>query len=149
MRSLETWKARMELQAQNAAKVAAFLRSHPSIHKVHYMGFLKEDNPVQNEIFERQCTSAGAMISFEIEGGEAEAFQFINQLKLVKLAVSLGSTESLIQHPATMTHAGVDPEEKQRIGIKENLIRLSVGVENPDDLIWDLKQALTLKLDLA
>lgn len=149
MRSLETLKARMELQAQNAAKVAAFLRSHTSIQKVHYMGFLKEDNPVQNEIFERQCTSAGAMISFEIEGGEAEAFQFINQLKLVKLAVSLGSTESLIQHPATMTHAGVDPEEKQRIGIKENLIRLSVGVENPDDLIWDLKQALTLKLDLA
>jgi len=63
---------------------------------------------------------------------------------LVKLAVSLGSTESLIQHPATMTHAGVDPDEKVRIGIKENLIRLSVGVENPDDLIWDLKQALTL-----
>ncbi|SMD32711.1 methionine-gamma-lyase [Reichenbachiella faecimaris] len=149
MRSLETLKARMELQALNAAKVAEFLRSHPSINKVYYMGFLKEDNPAQYEIFERQCNAAGAMISFEIEGGEAEAFQFINQLKLVKLAVSLGSTESLIQHPATMTHAGVDPGEKQRIGIKENLIRLSVGVENPDDLIWDLKQALTLELDLA
>ncbi|MEO9964904.1 MAG: cystathionine gamma-synthase family protein [Reichenbachiella sp.] len=149
MRSLETLKARMELQALNARKVAEFLKSHKGISKVHYMGFLKEDNPEQHEVFERQCTSAGAMISFEIVGGETEAFQFINKLKLVKLAVSLGSTESLIQHPATMTHAGVDPDEKKRIGIKENLIRLSVGVENPEDLIWDLKQALTLELDLT
>ena len=149
MRSLETLKARMELQAQNANKVAHFLRNHPSIKKVYYMGFLEQDNPDQNKIFKKQCNSSGAMISFEIEGGEAEAFQFINQLKLIKLAVSLGSTESLIQHPATMTHAGVDPEEKQRIGINESLIRLSVGVENPDDLIWDLKQALTLELKLV
>lgn len=144
MRSLETLKARMELQALNASKVADFLQSHALIKKVYYMGFLKEDNPEQYEIFQRQCNAAGAMISFEIEGGEAEAFQFINRLKLIKLAVSLGSTESLIQHPATMTHAGVDPEEKIRIGIKENLIRLSVGVENPKDLVWDLKQALDL-----
>ncbi|WP_422359909.1 cystathionine gamma-synthase family protein [Reichenbachiella sp.] len=149
MRSLETLKARMELQAVNASKVAAFLRDHSLINKVYYMGFLKEDDPAQYEIYERQCNAAGAMISFEIEGGEEEAFQFINKLKLIKLAVSLGSTESLIQHPGTMTHAGVDPEEKLRIGIKENLIRLSVGVENPEDLIWDLKQALTLELDLA
>ena len=149
MRSLETLKARMELQALNAAKVAEYLRSHPAISKVHYMGFIDVDNPEQYELFQRQCTSAGAMISFEIDGGEAEAFKFMNELKLVKLAVSLGSTESLIQHPATMTHAGVDPEEKLRIGIKENLIRLSVGVENPEDLIWDLKQAFDLKLDLA
>lgn len=142
MRSLETLKARMELQALNAEKVAIYLQSHPSISKVYYMGFLATDDPEQHQIFDKQCESAGAMISFEIEGGEKEAFQFMNQLKLVKLAVSLGSTESLIQHPATMTHAGVDPEEKKRIGIKENLIRLSVGVENPEDLIWDIKQAL-------
>lgn len=142
MRSLETLKARMELQALNASKVADFLKAHASIKKVYYMGFLKEDDPAQYEIYERQCNAAGAMISFEIEGGEAEAFQLMNRLKLIKLAVSLGSTESLIQHPATMTHAGVDPEEKLRIGIKENLIRLSVGVENPNDLIWDIKQAL-------
>lgn len=149
MRSLETLKARMELQAQNAAKVAEYLNSHPAITKVHYMGFLDNVNPEQYQIFRKQCSSAGAMISFEIEGGEQEAFAFMNQLKLVKLAVSLGSTESLIQHPATMTHAGVDPDEKFRIGIKENLIRLSVGVENPEDLIWDLKQALEPKLELA
>lgn len=143
MRSLETLKARMELQALNASKVADFLNDHNSIKKVYYMGFLKENDPEQHEIYQRQCSSAGAMISFEIEGGEKAAFRFINSLKLIKLAVSLGSTESLIQHPATMTHAGVNPEEKLRIGIKENLIRLSVGVENPKDLIWDLKQALT------
>lgn len=142
MRSLETLKARMELQALNAAKVAEYLHSHPAIIKVHYMGSLKEGNPEQYEIFRRQCTCAGAMISFEINGGETEAFQFMNRLKLIKLAVSLGSTESLVQHPATMTHAGVDPDEKVKIGIKNNLIRLSIGVENPEDLIWDIKNAL-------
>ncbi|WP_420583169.1 cystathionine gamma-synthase family protein [Reichenbachiella sp.] len=149
MRSLETLKARMELQALNASKVAEFLKGHSSIRKVYYMGFLEEDDPEQYEIYRRQCSAAGAMISFEIEGGEAEAFQFMNRLKLIKLAVSLGSTESLIQHPGTMTHAGVDPDEKLRIGIKENLIRLSVGVENPKDLIWDIEQALATALDLA
>lgn len=82
------------------------------------------------------------MVSFEIKGGEHEAFAFLNHLKLVKLAVSLGSTESLAQHPATMTHAGVDPEEKAAFGITESLLRLSVGVENAEDLWWDLEQAL-------
>jgi methionine-gamma-lyase len=83
------------------------------------------------------------MLAFEVNGGEAEAFKFLNSLKLIKLAVSLGSTESLAQHPKTMTHADVDPEDKKAIGITDNLVRLSVGVENPDDLIWDIEQALT------
>jgi methionine-gamma-lyase len=82
------------------------------------------------------------MLSFEIEGGEKEAFAFINELKLIKLAVSLGSTESLIQHPATMTHAGVSPEEKEKLGITPSLIRLSVGVENIADLIYDIDRSL-------
>ncbi|MFK7953265.1 MAG: PLP-dependent transferase, partial [Ekhidna sp.] len=72
-----------------------------------------------------------------------EAFQFLNNLKLIKLAVSLGSTESLAQHPASMTHAGVDPEEKLKYGITDNLVRISVGVEEPKDLIWDIEQALS------
>lgn len=82
------------------------------------------------------------MVSFEVKGGEREAFAFLNNLKLVKLAVSLGSTESLAQHPASMTHAGLEPEEKLRLGIGDNLIRLSVGVENVNDLLYDLGQAL-------
>jgi methionine-gamma-lyase len=82
------------------------------------------------------------MVSFEVEGGEAGAFRFLNALRLVKLAVSLGSTESLAEHPATMTHAGVDPDEKRRTGVTDGLVRLSVGVEHPDDLIADLTQAL-------
>ena len=82
------------------------------------------------------------MLSFHVKGGEAEAFRVLNALKLVKLAVSLGSTESLAEHPASMTHAGVDPEERSKLGITDSLVRLSVGVEHPADLIADLGRAL-------
>ncbi|MBS1545898.1 MAG: cystathionine gamma-synthase family protein [Bacteroidetes bacterium] len=140
LRSLETLKPRMETQARNAAQVAAFLKGHPKVKKVHYLGFL--DTPEQQAIFDAQCLSAGAMLAFDIQGGEAEAFRFLNALKLVKLAVSLGSTESLAEHPATMTHVGVDPVEREKLGITGGLVRLSVGVEHPEDLIWDLEQAL-------
>jgi methionine-gamma-lyase len=109
MRSLETLKVRMDKQGENAQQVADYLRSHPKVEKVYYLGFLKGEDKA---IFDRQCESPGAMVSFDIKGGEEEAFKFINALKLIKLAVSLGSTESLIQHPATMTHAGVSPEDK-------------------------------------
>ena len=91
-----------------------------------------------------RCKSPGAMLSFDIKGGEAEAFRLLNGLKLVKLAVSLGSTESLAQHPSTMTHAGVDPELKKTLGISDKLVRLSVGVEHHEDLIHDLAEALEL-----
>jgi len=140
LRSLETLKPRMETQARNAAQVAAFLKAHPKVKKVHYLGFL--DTPEQRAIFDNQCFSAGAMLSFDVQGGEPEAFRFLNALKLVKLAVSLGSTESLAEHPATMTHVGVDPVEREKLGITGGLVRLSVGVEHPEDLIWDLGQAL-------
>ncbi|MCB9284798.1 MAG: cystathionine gamma-synthase family protein [Lewinellaceae bacterium] len=142
MRSLETLKIRMERQASNAGVLADYLIQHPKIHDVHYLGYLTEADGAQYEIFKKQCLSPGAMISFEVGQTEEEAFAFLNQLKLIKLAVSLGSTESLIQHPASMTHAGVAPEDKIMLGIKDNLIRLSVGVEHPDDLIYDVKQAL-------
>jgi methionine-gamma-lyase len=140
LRSLETLKARMDIQARNAEQVAAFLLNHPKVEKVFYIGQL--DDPKQQAIFDEQCLTAGAMLSFNVRGSEAEAFRFLNQLKLVKLAVSLGSTESLAEHPASMTHAGVDPEERRKLGIAENLVRLSVGVEHPSDLIADLGQAL-------
>ncbi|MBK7410466.1 MAG: cystathionine gamma-synthase family protein [Saprospirales bacterium] len=142
MRSLETLKIRMERQAANASVLADYLTHHPKIHDVHYLGYLTEADGDQYEIFKKQCLSPGAMISFEVGQTEEEAFAFLNKLKLIKLAVSLGSTESLIQHPASMTHAGVAPEDKIEMGIKENLIRLSVGVEHPDDLIYDIRQAL-------
>lgn len=142
MRSLETLKVRMDQQALNASKVADFLRDHPKVEKVYYLGHLTADDGKQYEIFKRQCLSGGAMVSFRIRGGEAEAFRFLNALKLVHLAVSLGSTESLAEHPATMTHADVNPTLKHEMGITESLIRLSVGVEYYEDLIADLSQAL-------
>jgi methionine-gamma-lyase len=143
MRSLETLKIRMERQVKNAKKVAAFLANHPKVENIHYLGLLTPEDGRQYEIFKKQCLSTGAMISLEIRnGGEKEAFRFLNSLRMIKLAVSLGSTESLAQHPATMTHADVPEEEKDEYGIKENLVRLSIGVENVEDLIWDIGQAL-------
>ena len=140
MRSLETMKVRMEKQAKNARKVATFLTAHPMVEMVYYLDHFKDKR--QQEIFNKQCESAGAMIAFDIAGGEKEAFAFLNALKLIKLAVSLGSTESLAEHPATMTHAGVPDEEKEHLNITSKLIRLSIGVENYKDIIFDLKQAL-------
>ncbi len=141
LRSLETMKIRMEQQMRNARKVAAFLNSHPLVDKVYYLGLLDEASK-DYELYKRQYSSPGAMLSFDIKGGEKTAFQFLNQLRLIKMAVSLGSTESLAQHPASMTHAGVCPEKRQKMNITDSLIRISVGVENYQDLIWDVEQAL-------
>ncbi len=141
LRSLETLKIRMEQQARNASDIASFLDSHPAVEKVCYLGNIDKSS-TSYRIFKKQYNSAGAMISFYIKGSEIETFKFLNQLQLIKLAVSLGSTESLVQHPASMTHAGVCPELKLSMGIRENLVRLSVGLENSRDLIWDLNQGL-------
>lgn len=141
MRSLETLKVRMTKQAENTIQVADFLLSHPKVEKVYYLGHL-EEGTVQHDIFKRQLNSAGAMISFDVNGGEKEAFSFLNNLKLMKLAVSLGSTESLAEHPATMTHSDVSAEDRALLGISEKLIRISVGVEHYSDIIWDIEQAL-------
>lgn len=141
MRSLETLKIRMEKQQQNAVKVAEYLNQHPKVQKINYLGLIPEDSK-EYVIFKRQYSGTGAMLSFEVKGGEKEAFKFLNSLKLIKLAVSLGSTESLAEHPKTMTHAGVDEEHMREMGISDALIRLSVGVENHEDIIWDIKQAL-------
>jgi len=141
MRSLETLKIRMEQQARNAQQVAAFLDNHKKVEKVYYLGLIKE-NTKEHEIYQKQYDSPGAMLSFDIVGGEKEAFKFIDSLKLIKLAVSLGGTESLVEHPATMTHAGVEPNHREELSITEKLVRISVGVENHEDLIWDINQAL-------
>ncbi|MFW5951169.1 MAG: cystathionine gamma-synthase family protein [Gemmatimonadota bacterium] len=141
MRSLETLKLRMTSQMKNARYVAEFLRDHPKVEKVHYLGFLDPDDP-QHDVYERQCMAPGGTFSFEVKGGEAEAFRLLNAIKLARLAVSLGGTETLMQHPATMTHSDIAPEHQLKIGITPAMVRISVGVENPDDLIADLEQAL-------
>ena len=142
MRSLETLKPRMELQAENAEKVAQFLNNHPKIEKVYYLGFIRAIDAGQYEIYKKQCDSAGAMVSFDVKGGEKAAFRFLDNLQLIKLAVSLGSTESLAEHQATMTHSDIPAEEKKVMMISDKMVRLSVGVENYADLIWDIEQAL-------
>lgn len=142
MRSLETLNLRMSRQAETAMAIASRLASHPRIANVYYPGLLREGEP-QFEIYRRQCLGPGSMISFDVKGGEAEAFGVLNRLKLVKLAVSLGGTESLAEHPKTMTHAGVDEALKNSLGISDQMIRLSVGVEDLEDIWWDLSQALS------
>jgi methionine-gamma-lyase len=141
MRSLETLQLRMMRQAENAARVASFLEGHPKVSNIHYLGFIHSDDR-QHDIYKRQCLGPGAMISFDVEGGEPGAFRFLNALKLIHLAVSLGSTESLAEHPGTMTHSGLTRDAKASYGITDGMVRISVGVEHPDDLILDIRQAL-------
>jgi len=142
MRSLETLKVRMTQQAKNAEELALYLNAHPLIERVYYPSIMRKTDNRLDKIMKKQCLSNGAMISFEVRGGEKEAFAFLNRLSLVKLAVSLGSTESLAQHPATMTHVDVSEEGRKKMNITGKLVRLSVGVENVEDLKWDLGQAL-------
>jgi methionine-gamma-lyase len=143
MRSLETLKLRMTAQMKSARGVADFLAGHPKVERMYYLGHLTESDP-EHAIYRRQCLAPGSVISFDIVGGEAEAFRFLNALRLVKLAVSLGGTESLAEHPASMTHSDVDPDERISMGITDRMIRLSIGVEHPEDLIADLEQALEM-----
>ena len=146
LRSLETLKVRMDTQAINAEKVAAFLNTHPLVEKVYYIGNLSQKDGAQFHIKNKQCLSNGGMISFDVKGAEKDAFRFLNSLKLIKLAVSLGGTESLAEHPATMTHVDLDPALKNKLSITEKMVRLSIGVEFYEDIIYDIEQALT-KID--
>ncbi len=142
LRSLETLKLRMDAAELGARKVAAYLSKHPRVKSVWYLGFLPQDHP-DRPLFERQCETAGSTFAFEIDGGEKEAFAFLDKLQVIKLAVSLGGTETLASHPAAMTHSDVPKQSRERLGITDSLVRLSIGVENPDDLIADIEQALT------
>ena len=140
-RSLETLQIRMERANSNARAVADFLRDHPKVETIHYLSYSDPNSPT-GQTFAAQCTGAGSTFSFDIKGGQPASFRFLNALKIFKLAVSLGGTESLASHPATMTHSGVPMEVRQRIGVLDSTIRLSIGIEHPDDLVADLKLAL-------
>jgi len=140
-RSLETVSIRMERADRNAHVVAEFLRDHAKATKVHYLPFNPPDSAAAR-VFAAQSTGAGSTFSFDISGGQAAAFRFLNALQIFKLAVSLGGTESLASLPASMTHSGVPVEVRERIGVLESTIRLSIGIEHPDDLVADLAQAL-------
>jgi methionine-gamma-lyase len=141
MRSLETLKVRMVQETENAKKMADFLVGHPKVASVSYLGLLNEGEE-GFDVYRRHCTGPGSMIAFEVFGGEAEAFRFLNALKLIKLAVSLGGTESLAEHPGAMTHSDIPLEDQGKIGITPAMVRISVGLEDPDDLIADVAQAL-------
>jgi methionine-gamma-lyase len=141
MRSMETLALRMQRAAANAQAIAKYLVREDKVTSVNYLGFLEPSDP-RHAVFERQCTSAGSTFAFSVQGGEAEAFRFLDALQVIKLAVSLGGTESLISHPASTTHSGVPKATRDRLGISDSLIRISIGIEDPDDLIADLDQAL-------
>lgn len=141
-RSLETLAVRMHKANDNARIVAEFLRDHPKVERIHYLPFHDEASPV-GRVFAAQSTGAGSTFSFDIAGGQDAAFRFLNALQIFKLAVSLGGTESLASHPAAMTHSGVPIEVRQRIGVLESTIRLSIGIEHPEDLVADVANALT------
>lgn len=142
-RSLETIELRMVRAAENAQTIAAFLDSHPAVEKVRYPGLLKKGDP-QYDIYRKQCSGPGALISFYVKGGKKEAFKVLNAVHICRLAVSLGGTETLIQHPRRMTHAEVPDELCRATDLTDNMIRISVGVEDAHDLVNDLKQALDL-----
>lgn len=138
-RGMRTLDIRMEKHCKNAMKVAEFLESHPAVEEVYYPGL---KSFAQYELAKKQMKLPGAMISFEIKGGKVAGIKLIDAVKLCKVAVSLGDTETLIQHPASMTHSPYSEEERKASDITEGLIRLSVGLEDADDIIDDLKQAL-------
>lgn len=138
-RGIKTLEIRMNRHCENAFKVAEFLERYPVVERVYYPGL--ESFP-QYELAKKQMSLPGAMISFEIKGGIEEGKKVMNSMKLVNIAVSLGDTETLIQHPASMTHSPYSKEEREACGISDGLIRLSVGLETPEDIIEDLKQAL-------
>ncbi|MCK8289076.1 cystathionine gamma-synthase family protein [Erwinia amylovora] len=140
-RSLETLALRMDRANDNAAAVAEFLRSHSLVEQIHYLPFI-DPHSGAGKVYSDQCSGAGSTFSFDIRGGQDAAFRFLNGLQLFKLAVSLGGTESLASHPASTTHSGVDLAVRERMGIKASTLRLSIGIENKDDLIEDLRLSL-------
>lgn len=141
LRSLESVAVRTERAMSNARSVAEFLREHAKVAGVTYLGFLEEGSRPR-QVYNRQCKAAGSTFSFHLHGGEAEAFRMLDNLKLLKVAVSLGGSETLICHSASTTHYAVPPEQRLAGGITDGTMRLSVGLEHVDDLIADLAQAL-------
>ena len=140
LRSLETVELRMQRAMENARLVCDFLNGHPKVEGLGFLGLL-DDGP-EKDVYERHCTGPGSTFSLFVKGGEAECFRFLDALKVAKLAVSLGGTETLASAPAAMTHLSVPDERKRALGITDNLVRISVGIEDAGDLIADFAQAL-------
>jgi len=141
LRSLETLELRMTRAGENAAKLCEFLKDRPEVDRIGYLGFLSPES-AQGDIFARHCSGAGSTFSLYLKGGEPEAYRFLDALQIAKLAVSLGGTETLASHPASMTHISIPDARKAILGITSNLVRISVGIEHADDLIADFAQAL-------
>lgn len=141
LRSLETFPLRNRRATENARIVAVFLRDHPKVESVTYLGFLESGTPAR-AVFDRQCEGTGSTFSFRIRGGESEAFAMLDRLRVLRMAVSLGGTESLICHSATTTHYSVPPAIRKEVGVDDASLRISVGIEHPNDLVADLAQAL-------
>ncbi len=139
LRGLKTLPVRMDRHCANALEVAKFLSLHPKVNWVRYPGLLTHP---QHELAKKQMRNFGGMVTFEVKGGRKAGEKLMNNVGLITLAVSLGDCDSLIEHPASMTHSTYSPEELQEVGITEGLIRLSVGLEDPADIITDLKLAL-------
>lgn len=139
IRGLKTLHLRMEKHASNAIKVAEFLEAHPKIEWVRYPGL--PSHP-QYEIAKKQMSGFSGMISFGIKGGIETGQKLMNNVELCSLAVSLGAVDTLIQHPASMTHANIPIEVRTKTGITDDLVRISVGIEEAEDIIADLDQAL-------
>ncbi|MBU8879744.1 methionine gamma-lyase [Bacillus sp. FJAT-29790] len=138
LRGLKSLAVRMDRHCENAEKLASFLSSHPKVEKVYYPG---DERNSEYEIAQKQMKKPGGMISFTLHGNKETAQTLMNELKLIKIAVSLGDAETLIQHPATMTHAVVPKESREKMGIEDTLLRLSVGLESWEDIRADLEQA--------
>lgn len=139
LRGLKTFEIRIQRHCLNAGKLAEFLDSHPAIEKVYYPGL---KNHPGHEIAAKQMDDFGGMLSFKVKGGKAAGMKFVNALKLITVAVSLGDAETLIEHPASMTHSTYTEEELKASGIASGLIRVSAGLENYEDIIADFEQAL-------
>jgi cystathionine gamma-lyase len=140
MRGIKTLHLRMERHCFNGRKIAEYLKAHPKVDKIYWPGFTDHPN---HEIAKKQMRDFGGMISFTLKNATLEStFKFASSFKVFSLAESLGGVESLINHPATMTHASIPKEDRERVGVTDTLIRLSVGVEDIEDLIEDLNQAL-------
>lgn len=139
LQGVKTLSIRMDAQSENALAIARFLESHPKVDRVCYPGLASHP---QHDLAKRQASGFGAMVWFEVRGGVASGKKIMDSLRLWSLAENLGSVESLVTHPVTMTHADVEEAERKRVGITDGLVRLSVGLEDGADLIEDLKQAL-------
>jgi methionine-gamma-lyase len=136
---LKTFELRMQRHCENALVLARYLEKHPKIERVYYPGL---ESHADHEIASRQMSSYGGMISFELVGGVSAGEKLMNSVQLISLAVSLGMVDSLISHPASMTHAGVPRDERLKMGLTDGLVRFSVGIENVEDIVADLDQAL-------